>query len=170
MLKAMSGCRAPTAVAPAVGCGLAGPKSGRCVGVRHDVRETLEAGSSDVREHLAVRPRGGLAVQVDRQLEPLGHSRGEGSRTVHASLQGGVAERHEGHDVDGTDAWMAALVTAHVDPLERHLHGCLRGQRDPTRVAGKREHAAVVVGVRGAIEEPGAGMPLECRAQRRERA
>ena len=54
--------------------------------------------------------------------------------------------------------WLPSL-TAHVDALDRHLDGGLRGRHDTTRVAGQRVDAALVVGIGGAVEEPGAGVP-----------
>ena len=61
--------RAPMTVAPAVGCGAAGPKSGAHPARRHLRRQPFELAAADVLEIPARRIRGGLLVEIDRHAE-----------------------------------------------------------------------------------------------------
>ena len=70
MLNAMSGLRAPTATAPPRGWSRAGPKSGARIGFVADlVAQRLVLAATNVGQPPSLGTQGGLAVEVDRQVE-----------------------------------------------------------------------------------------------------
>ena len=120
MFQAIRNGRAPTTVAPAVGCGRRGPKSGAPSRSRERRREALEPGPSDVREDTPVGSRRGARVQVDGQLVAFGQPRPERrGRARRRSSMRRVAERHEGHDIERADARVLAVLASHVDARDR---------------------------------------------------
>ena len=156
MFQAMRKGRAPTTVAPAVGCGRGWPEV-RLVGrLAHGLRETLESGPSDVGQDAPVGAEGGLGIEEDGQVEALGQAGGEAARTLDTLLHGRVAEGHEGDDVHGPDARMLAPLHAHVDAFDGHLDRTLHGRHHAARVARHGVDAALMVRVSRLVQEPDA--------------
>ena len=117
--------------------------------------------SPDVSQDAPVGPGGRLRVEEDRQVEALG----DGGREVAGALDACSIvvspERHEGHDVHGTDARVLALLHAHVDALDGHLDRPLHGRHHPARVARHGVDAALVVCVRRLVQEPDAAVAAD---------
>ena len=169
MLKAMRNGRTPTAVAPAVGCGLAGPN--QAYGLAHASQYRAP------RTRDAAGPRGCArdVAPLDRRDRPATHSeQRSGRRTrrapcTHCSMV--VSPRGmKGIDIDGADPGVLSALRAHVDAFDSHTHGRLHRRHHGTRVARQREHAPDVIDIGGSIEEPRSavlrdhsGNSIECR-------
>jgi hypothetical protein len=97
--------------------------------------------------------QGRLPVEVDRDLEAECHLLREAPGEVDALADPRRAERHERHDVDGTDARVSADVAFHVDELERASDGGGRRPHHGIRGPGERHHAAVVGLVAAVVQQ-----------------
>ncbi len=122
-------------------------------GMRDLGPEPLVLRFPDVGQDDPLGARGGLGIEVDGQLEALGDMGTEAARQLDALLHGRLAERHEGDDVDGPDAWVLALVLLHVDPGDGDLDRRLHRHRDGLGLTGEGQHAPVMVDIRRPVEE-----------------
>ena len=147
-LKASSGARTPSMTAPPLGCGFAGGV-GKQRAAGHAPGEGREAATPElVRPPTSTR----VGVQEDRKAE-----RGEPVREADeplGMLVQRVVERHDGHDVEGADVRVDAVVPPHVDAVERDRRS--RDQPVPQTACGPAggEHRAVVVGVDMDVQHP----------------
>ena len=116
-------------------------------------RQTLESRPPDVRQDTPVGSGRGARIQEDRQLVAIGQPGTELAGEVDAGVHGRLAERHEGHDVQRTDAGMLAVLCAHVDARDRLRREALRRRHHVVRCARERQHAPVVVGIRRPVQE-----------------
>jgi hypothetical protein len=133
-----------------------GSQLGGTVRSRERLTEALERGPPDIREDDTVGSSGGTRVQEHRQPVAVGQPSPEPLRELDAGGHGRVADRHEGSHVECADAWMPAVLASQVDAGDS-----LRGQRAHRieyLIGGtrEREHAAVVIRVRGPVEQPDA--------------
>ena len=144
--------RAPITDAPAVGCGVGGPKSGAHSGCAIFAGEPLELAAADV---LEVAPRGirrGLFIEIDGHLEPLSHGGRRLLRQRHALGHRDAFDRDERHDVDGAEARMLAGVRPQVDRRRCRLEQREHGGLERRRFAGQRQHRSVVRGIGRVVE------------------
>ena len=124
------------------------------VGRSRDQRlEALELRLADVAQHPSLRSRRRLSIQVDRQFVVRGEPPAERAGERDALVHGAALERDERDHVDRADARVLTLVAAEIDSFDRHRGRGERGLGDRVDVPGKGEHAAVVVGVRGRVEQ-----------------
>ena len=142
-LKAISGRRAATSVAPAVGW-LGGPKSG--------LKLFSAAGLAQLRAGAAA---GQLAVQIDGDAE-LPDLVGEHERLGARGALVGFVEIDDRRHVDGSHARVEALVARQVDARDRGSDACEHGGVQVPGLSGEREHRAMVVGIRRAVDHAGA--------------
>ena len=123
------------------------------------VPQPLELRAPDVREVAAFGAGGGGFVQEDRQGElgadPRADRPGEQDRVGHRR----PLDRHEGQHVDGAHARVGPLVDGQVDQVDSLLRDREGGFFDGSGRAGEREDAAVVVAVRGEVEDRDAAGP-----------
>ena len=157
-LNAISGGRAETSVAPAVGCSSAGRSRAACRGAARPVRPALA-------QLGAGAPAGQLAVEEDGDAGGADRVGGEqrlGDRR--AALR--VVEVDDRRDVERADARVEAVVRAQVDPLRgRRGAGGERQVQLPGR-AREEEDRAVVVGVGGAVQHVGVRRERARRSRR----
>ena len=143
-LKAASGGRAATSVAPAVGCRRA---ARRRAGARVDAGRPAQLGA-----RAAARE---LAVEVDGELQLVPSRSARISASAIAAPRWAGLEVDDRRDVDRAHARVRARVRAQVDAGDRlarageHALGQLAG------LARDREHRAVVVGVGGVVDQAG---------------
>lgn len=120
---------------------------------RERIRESLEARPPDVRQDASVWSARRLGVEEHRQpipfREPCAEVLGKGDACLHR----GPADRYERDDVQRAHPRVTAMLVAQVDPRDRLGGERLHRGRHGGRAPGEREHAPVVVGVRGAVQE-----------------
>ena len=131
-LKATSGARAATSVAPALGWGRRGPKSGRSSPAR---RRSASPARPPRRELGAGAPPGEGSVEEDREPELLGEQVGDEQRLGAGRSLVAPVNEDDGHDVDGTYVRVKPPRGAEVD-------GPHRGAR-PRRAPGRAPAGAV---------------------------
>ena len=135
-LKATSGGRAATSVAPAVGCG-----RGRAVVGRQPVeraRPPQRGSRAPARER---------AIEIDRQAEVGAEAMAEQQRLGARRPALGVGAVHDRGDVERPHARVHARVRAQVDPLDRDPRALRERAVQLARLAREREDGAVVIGV-----------------------
>ena len=128
-LIATSGLRAPTAVAPSVGCGASGPKSGL---------RAPERVAANVREIAAVGV--GVVVEEHRHARASRPTipRTRAACVARLALLGlGAAERDERHDIERAEIRVHAVVVGDRDVVGDRV-GELAGGRRPRRAARAR--------------------------------
>src|SRR5438132_7382995 len=131
-------------------------------GVRHvrrreQLSEALVLGFAYVGQADPLRAHGGARVEVHGYLVASGDLVPEDVCDGDALLHRHTGKRHERNDVHRAEAWVLALVRAHVDLEEGGCDEGVRGGGHRVGVAGKGEDGTVVVGVARLIEEPDAG-------------
>jgi hypothetical protein len=130
------------------------PEVRRAVRVRgHLLTQRFVLATSDVGEAASFRPQGGVAIEVDREVEASRDLLAEAARQVDALSDGGGPERHEGDDVHCADAWVRASVALHVDQLERAADAGSRRADHRLGTARERHDAAVVGLVSRVVEQ-----------------
>ena len=166
MFQAMRNGRAPTTVAPAVGCGRRGPKSGAPSSVASDAARPSNPGR---RMSARTRRSGRVAARAYRKTGSsiaLGQPCTERPGKVHAGVHGRVAEGHERHDVQRADPGMPAVLCAACrcarSPAPRRARVAAITASGPPAVC---EHAPVVIGVRCPVEEHHAGRRARPRSR-----
>ncbi len=120
------------------------PEVGRPAGRRHLRGEPFELSATDVLEVLAGRIRRRLFVEVDGNTEPLGDRGADVLRQRDAVRHGDALDRDEGHDVDGAETRMLALVLTQVDGRHGLLEQREHGRFERGGVADQREDGSVV--------------------------
>src|SRR3989304_2281738 len=145
-LNAISGARAPTTLAPAVGWSCLGPKSGARSGVvLISSRGPLDPPLPDVRQRPSLRPRRSLLIEVhgDLQLprDALADRAGNRDAFLHRDPRYGDERAH----VERADPRMLAPVDREVDQRDGLLGAAERGLCDRLPVPDERDHRAVVV-------------------------
>ena len=145
--------RAPTTAAPALGCGVAGPKSGAHPGGRHLRRQTFELAAADVFQVLAQRVGGRFFVKINRDLKTgrdfAAHFPGE----RHAISHRRAFDRHERHDVHRTHTRMLTAMRAEIDVRDGSFEQGQHRMLHAVRIADEREHRSIVRRIRGVIEQ-----------------
>ena len=139
--------RAPTALAPAEGCGALGPKSGtQAASFSFSARPSNWPRLTSSR-FFRCGPRRFL-VEEDRNPEPLGHGFAHVAGERNAVLHRGPLDGDEGHDVDRAHARVLSLVRPQVDPRRGDLEEGEEARLQGSLLAHQGEDAPVVVLVR----------------------
>ena len=111
------------------------------------VADALELSRPHLGQVLALLDPGGLAVEVDGDFQFLPDPGAE----VHGELDGlrggGVAERHEGHDIGRPHARVLTLMGREVDERRGDFHHGQHGFCERRSLSDEGHHAAIVVGV-----------------------
>ena len=124
----MRNLRAPTTVAPAVGCTRSSPKSGLRAGHgRNLVANALELAAANVLEVLPLRRGGRSFIKIDRNLIALPDLRAHVPRHHHAIFQRDALDGNERHHVGGAHARMRALMRVQVDQFGGFADAANRG-------------------------------------------
>ena len=148
-MNAISGRRAPTITAPAVGCSSLGPKSG----VRPSAEprsQLLRSASTEERRPAAGRE---LAVEEHGQAElaePAAELPGRRLRALHV----GRLQRHKWDDIGRADPRVGTLVSRQVDPVAGNLDGADERLDERAVLPHHREYRAMVIGVRVHVQKP----------------
>ncbi len=129
-----------------------GPVVGAQLTSLHPQPQLGQAAVSEVGALGVLGPARQLAVEEDRHAEPadlLGHRErlGAGGGAI------GWVEPDDRADVERADRRVHALVTGHVDRLDRLLGAGGEGVQQRPRPAAEREDGAVVIGVGVAVEQ-----------------
>ena len=154
----MRDLRAPTTVAPAVGCtrGLAEVRLARGVG-GDLVADALELAAANVLKILPLGRRGRGFVKVNRNLKSPGDLGADVLGHGNAVFDGDAVNGDEGHHIGCTHARMRALMLGQVDQFRGFADAANRRFLNRFALADQRDDAAVVIGVHLAVEEIDAG-------------
>ncbi len=121
------------AVAPAVGWGAAGPKSGAPCCLLHAKGDTVRAASPDFGEASTLVIRCRILVQEYGDAKPLGNQCSGTCCQLHARLHRRAVERDERHHIHRAHAGMDAVVRPEIDRVdgnaEQTKHGVLQRRR-----------------------------------------
>ena len=144
---------------PAGGVDGMGAIVGHPHGVLHLLRQPLELPLADVGQLPAVGGGGRLVVQVEGLAEALGCLAGHVVGQLVTVPDGAVAHRDEGDHIRAADAGVLPLMAVHVDQLHGAADGLYHGLAQGLGLTHHGDHAAVVVGVGGVVQQldPGLG-------------
>ena len=95
-------------------------------------------------------------VQIDGLMVFFGGFPRHGLRQLIRFLQRNIAHRHEGHHIHAADARVLADMVVHIDDFLRDANGFQRCEAQRLRFAHDGDHAAVVFGIRGIIQQANA--------------
>jgi hypothetical protein len=145
------------AMAPKVGCGAAGPKSGRHRGILQLCREALEFTAANLFQTPAMRCRRRLFIEKNRYAQLFADRRTNPLRQPNTVGHRRAGERHEWHDVDGAHSRMDAALLTQIDQRDRS-----RGKRhcrlfEHLRLSRERKDRSIVRSIGGAIEPADSG-------------
>jgi len=157
MLQAMRNLRAPTTVAPALGCTRASPTSGARSGFVYLLAQTLELAAADVLEVHAIRTARRRFIEVDGDGEAAPNLLRHLLRQPDTILHRDSLDGNEGDDVGGADARVHAGVVVQVDQLNRPPHAAESGLGYRLGRPGEGDNEPVMVGVELRIENDDAG-------------
>ncbi len=119
----------------------------------HLFKQGFKLAAANVLEVHAVGPPGGRFIVVDRDLQlapdPLAQTLGE----LYAVLQRHSLDRDERHNVRGADARVRAPMHREIDERNRRFHAAESGFGNGRGRAHEGQHAAIVVGIRLAVEQ-----------------
>ena len=111
------------------------------------------AAAADVLQVDAVGPPGGRFVEVHRHAQLVPDLIGDALGEAHALLERDALDGDERHHIGRSDARVRALMLGEVDQFDRLFDaadGCVGHCR---RRSDERQNAAIVIGVRFAVEE-----------------
>jgi hypothetical protein len=86
-----------------------------------------------------------MLIQVNRDIQFLGHARAQCPRQLHALLHGGGSERNKWAHIGGAHARVLSAVSRHVDQLRSARDTPERGVHRTIQLRHKGHHGAVGV-------------------------
>ena len=141
MFHAMRNGRAPTTVAPAVGCARRGPKSGAPSLAASAADRPSKPGRRMSASTRRSNSSGGACIQEYRQGVPVCEPGAEVTGKPDAHVHRCAAQWDEGHHVQGADAGVPTVLRAQVDAGDGLRGDLLDGRQHDVRIPREREHA-----------------------------